>query len=253
MVRGRFLDFSPESVRLAFNLPLMQGDPHPYTRRVNFNQRLDQVLPNICLEGAQWKRDSQGKPVARGWLEFIQRSIIPTSNRSKVTIDRAIMIHCIMIGSEVEVHEVILQELYKIAEKPSTKVRLAFPHIICHLCNSVRIVIKGDIFIEKDKPITKKRMEQTGEHAHEPVQPPQQEILRIPQGMQFPPQGYWDQLHNSLGELNTNMEQLRLEHQEHSTILNEIREDQRAMREEQQRQGRDIEEIKHYLLLEDPM
>ena len=49
------------------------------------------------------------KPVARGWLEFIQRSIIPTSNRSEVTIDRAIMIHSIMIGEEIEVHEVISQ------------------------------------------------------------------------------------------------------------------------------------------------
>ncbi|QHN82736.1 uncharacterized protein DS421_20g698380 [Arachis hypogaea] len=40
------------------------------------------------------------------------------------------------------------------------------------------------------------------------------------------------------------MGQLRVEHQEHSIILHEIREDQRAMREEQQRQGRDIEELK---------
>ena len=40
------------------------------------------------------------------------------------------------------------------------------------------------------------------------------------------------------------MDQLRVEHQEHSIILHEIREDQKAMREEQQRQGRDIEELK---------
>ena len=63
MVRGKYLDFSPESVRLAFNLPMMQGDEHPYTRRVNFDQRLDQVLTVICEEGAQWKQDSRGKPV----------------------------------------------------------------------------------------------------------------------------------------------------------------------------------------------
>ena len=53
MVRGKYLDFSPENVRLAFNLPMMQGDEHPYTRRVNFDQRLDQVLIDICEEGAQ--------------------------------------------------------------------------------------------------------------------------------------------------------------------------------------------------------
>ncbi|QHO34461.1 uncharacterized protein DS421_9g267140 [Arachis hypogaea] len=41
------------------------------------------------------------------------------------------------------------------------------------------------------------------------------------------------------------MGQLRVEHQEHSIILHEIREDQRIMKEEQKRQGRDIEELKH--------
>ena len=40
------------------------------------------------------------------------------------------------------------------------------------------------------------------------------------------------------------MDQLRVEHQEYSIILHEIREDQRAMREEEQSQGRDIEELK---------
>ena len=53
MVRGKFLDFSPENVRLAFSLPMMEENARPYTRRVNFDQRLDQVLMDICVEGAQ--------------------------------------------------------------------------------------------------------------------------------------------------------------------------------------------------------
>ena len=107
--------------------------------------------------------------MARGWLEFIQRSIIPTSNRSEVTIDRAIMIHSIMIGEEVKVHEVISQELYKVTNMSSTLARLAFPHFICHLCNSVGINIEGDILIDEDKPITKKRMEQTRDPTHHEI------------------------------------------------------------------------------------
>ena len=177
-------------------------------------------------------------PSARGWLEFIQRSIIPTSNRSEVTVDWAIMIHSIMIGEEVEVHEVISLEFYKIAEKPSPGARLAFPHLICHLCYSAGVIIEGDNLIEEDKPITKKRMEQTRDPSHH-------EIPEMPQGMHFPPQNYWEQINTSLGELSSNMGQLRVEHQEHSILLHEIREDQRIMREEQQRQGRDIEELKH--------
>ena len=186
--------------------------------------------------------------MARGWLEFIQRSLIPTSNRSEVTVDRAIMIHSIMNGEEVEVHEVISLELYKIAEKPSPGARLAFPHLICHLCYSAGVIIEGDIPIEDDKPITKKRMEQAKETLHGSQEMHEgahhQEIPEMPQGMHFPPQNFWEQINTSLGELSSNMGQLRVEHQYHSIILHEIREDQRAMREEQQRQVRDIEELK---------
>ena len=148
------------------------------------------------------------------------------------------MIHSIMIGEEVEVHEVISNELYKIADKPSYMARLAFPHLICHLCYSAGVIIDGDVSIEEDKPITKKRMEYTRDPTHH-------EIPEIPQGMNFPPQNYWEQLNTSLGELSSNMGQLRVEHQEHSILLHEIIEDQRTMREEQQRQGIDIEELKH--------
>ncbi|KAL4300410.1 hypothetical protein AHAS_Ahas17G0198100 [Arachis hypogaea] len=35
MVRGHILDFSPESVRVALQLPPSREDPHSYTRRVN--------------------------------------------------------------------------------------------------------------------------------------------------------------------------------------------------------------------------
>ena len=159
------------------------------------------------------------------------------------------MIHSIMNREEVEVHEIISLELYKVADKSSTLARLAFPHLICHLCNLAGIVIEEDILIEEDKPITKKRMEQTREPTHGPQEEhekiPHHEIPEMPQGMHFPPQNYWEQINTSLGELSSNMGQLRVEHQEHSILLHEIREDQRIMREEQQRQGRDIEELKH--------
>ena len=154
-----------------------------------------------------------------------------------------------MIGEKVGVHEVISLELYKVAEKPSTLARLAFPHLICHLCNLAGVVIEGDILIEEDKPITKKRMEQTREPIHGSQETHEeahhQEIPEMPQGMHFPPNNYWEQLNTSLEGLSHDMNQLRVEHQEHSIILNEIREDQRAMREEQQRQGRDIKELKN--------
>ena len=130
-----------------------------------------------------------------------------------------------MTREEVEVHEVISQELYKVADKSSTMARLAFPHLICHLCNLAEIDIEEDILIDEDKPITKKRMEQTRDptHGQEHEKIPHHEIPEMPQGMHFPPQNYWEQINTSLGELSSNMGQLRVEHQEHSILLHEIR------------------------------
>ena len=69
------------------------------------------------------------------------------------------------------------------------------------------------------------------EQAREPIHGAQEaqeahhhEIPEMPQ-MHFPPQNYWEQINTSLGELSSNMGQLRVEHQEHSIMLHEIRED----------------------------
>ena len=59
MVWGKYLDFSMENVRLAFKLPMMQENTCPYTRRVNFDQRLDQVLMDICVEGLNGKETQE--------------------------------------------------------------------------------------------------------------------------------------------------------------------------------------------------
>ena len=97
----------------------------------------------------QLKREDL-KPVARGWLDFIGHSLLPTRNRSKVTVKRAVMIHCIMIGKEVEVHQLISTELYKIANKNSKEARLAYPRLISMLCKDagVRMGITKYISIE---------------------------------------------------------------------------------------------------------
>ncbi|QHN93871.1 transportin [Arachis hypogaea] len=86
-----------------------------------------------------------------------------------------------------------------------------YPEIRREIRRRARIVIEGDISIEEDKPITKRRMEKTREPTHTPqqehVELPQQEISEMPQVMHFPPQGYWEQLYTSLRELSSNIDQ----------------------------------------------
>ena len=169
MVRGKMIYFHLDRVREVFKLPLQRDDRESYNRRVVAKKKLDQVLEDICLPGTQWIENTKGepcqlkranlKPVSRGWLDFIGRSILPTSNRSEVNIARAVMIHCIMIGNEVEVHQIIPLEIYKLANRDSTRAMLAYPNLIFRLCQVAKVLIQVDNFISVKNPITKQVME----------------------------------------------------------------------------------------------
>ncbi|KAL4294025.1 hypothetical protein AHAS_Ahas18G0186800 [Arachis hypogaea] len=112
---------------------------------------------------------------------------MPTSNHSKATVDRAVMIHYIILSNEVEVHQVIPHERYKIAEKAFTSPRLAFPHLIHRLYGEAGAHIDGDTPIDVHRPITRKGMEHARDLGHgpqqEPVPPPPQNLPEVPQGV----------------------------------------------------------------------
>ena len=169
MVRGKIIYFHFDKVREVLKLPQLQDDPESFNRRMANDKRLDQVLEDICLPGTKWITNSKGvpnqlkrgdlKPVARGWLDFIGCSILPTSNRSEVTIKRAVMIHCIMLEKEAEIHQLILDEIYIFANKESIDAKLAYPSLISLLCKDAGVQIGVDEYIPVEHPITKKSME----------------------------------------------------------------------------------------------
>ncbi|MED6214076.1 hypothetical protein PIB30_099493 [Stylosanthes scabra] len=78
--------------------------------------------------------------VARGWHEFIIHNIMPTTNQSEVTLNRAVLIHCIMSNQEVRVEKIIVDAMMNIINKLHTsKPPLAFPNIIARLCEEMEI------------------------------------------------------------------------------------------------------------------
>ncbi|MED6187892.1 hypothetical protein PIB30_080813, partial [Stylosanthes scabra] len=117
---------------------------------VEGNQDLDAVTRDICVEGAIWSlgarnnplylKRSDLNPVARGWHEFIIHNIMPTTNQSEVTLNRAVLIHCIMSSQEVRVEKIIVDAMMNIISKLHTsKPPLAFPNIIARLCEELEI------------------------------------------------------------------------------------------------------------------
>ncbi|MED6150721.1 hypothetical protein PIB30_075212 [Stylosanthes scabra] len=158
MIRGKKINFSPGEIHKVLNL---RNKPLPnvssYHDRKNENElRMDDILRDLCVPGAQWVMHDDGRPhflrrtdlqpMARGWYEFVTRSIIPTTNRSEVNAERAMLVHSIIIG------------------------------VIQRLCNEAKASIPEDTMILMEPPISAKLMERVrGERTTTRQAPPQEE------------------------------------------------------------------------------
>ncbi|MED6124798.1 hypothetical protein PIB30_062277 [Stylosanthes scabra] len=141
-VRGAEISFAPDDIRRVFKLretPLPNA-PSYHDRKANNDLRLEEVSDCLCEEGAQWVLHRDGRPhflrrtdlqpMARGWYEFVCRSIIPTTNHSEVIVERAVLIHSIIIGEDIRVEEIIASNLQKCEQdQPSVQASIFRPHL----------------------------------------------------------------------------------------------------------------------------
>ncbi|MED6188301.1 hypothetical protein PIB30_084658 [Stylosanthes scabra] len=125
MVRGKDISFAPSNIKRVLKL---RKDPLPdaasyHERKANKDYRLEHVLEDLCIEGVDWVRHKVGRPhylrradlepMTKGWYEFICRSILPTTNHSELTVERAVLIHSIIIGENINVEEIVANQIYK--------------------------------------------------------------------------------------------------------------------------------------------
>ncbi|MED6116205.1 hypothetical protein PIB30_097948 [Stylosanthes scabra] len=208
------VNFSMDRIKtiMKFEGPL-NSETSYRARMVEGNQDLDAVTRDICVEGAIWSLGARNNPlylkrndlnpVARGWHEFIIHNIMPTTNQSEVTLNRAVLIHCIMSSQEVRVEKIIVDAMMNIISKLHTsKPLLAFPNIIARLCEEMEISFLASGPIEampKARSITPAVMENI---RHPPVQPfnPQQHFHH-----EQPADGYgWGQLQEDMANMSKN-------------------------------------------------
>ncbi|MED6113644.1 hypothetical protein PIB30_072779 [Stylosanthes scabra] len=114
-VRGKEVDFSAAKIREVLRIRHMtQVAETDFKTRQMEDQRLDEVIRDMCMPGARWKMSSSQPPhpiqlrrqdltpVARGWAKFIIHSMIPTGNKSEITVARAVLIHSIIKGHDLK-------------------------------------------------------------------------------------------------------------------------------------------------------
>ncbi|QHO01684.1 uncharacterized protein DS421_13g417280 [Arachis hypogaea] len=130
----------------------------------------EDIVNEICVLNTEWIKDKDGRPSQlrrrdlcpqeRGWLDFVRRSLNPTSNTSEVTIERVVLIYNIMKGENVNVGDMIARNIHRVLTSTKDSTRLAFPSIIQGLCDEAGVETSIDeTLLEQDKPITAKKME----------------------------------------------------------------------------------------------
>ncbi|MED6168419.1 hypothetical protein PIB30_011308 [Stylosanthes scabra] len=198
MVRGIDISFAPSNIKRVLKL---RKDPLPnaasyHERKANKDYRLEHVLEDLCIEGADWVRHKYGRPhylrradlepMTKGWYDFVCRSILPTTNRSELTIERAVLIYSIIIGENINVEEIIANQIYKFVYKTDLSSSLPFPSIIAALCADTRVpAIKDDTLIPQESPIMGVAMTRTRKTR---ARNPRQARQEAPQQQQPPPQ-----------------------------------------------------------------
>ncbi|MED6174984.1 hypothetical protein PIB30_074160, partial [Stylosanthes scabra] len=195
MVRGEDISFAPSNIKRVLKLrkDLIPNAPSYHERKANKDYRLDHVLEDLCVIGADWVRHKDRRPhylrradlepMTKGWYEFICRSILPTTNRSELTVEKAVLIHSIIIGENINVEEIIAEQIYKFVYKTDVSSSFPFPSIIAALCADAKTpATPDDTLIPQEPPIVGVAMTRTRETRARNLRqarqatPPQQEL-----------------------------------------------------------------------------
>ncbi|MED6212878.1 hypothetical protein PIB30_087677, partial [Stylosanthes scabra] len=161
MVRGKDISFAPSNIKRVLKL---RKDPIPnapsyHERKANKDYRLDHLLEDLCVIGADWVRYKDGRP------HYLRRADLEPMTKENINVE-----------------EIIAEQIYKFIYKTDVSSSLPFPSIIAALCSDAKIpAIPDDTLIPQEPPIVGEAMTRIREaRARNPRQarqatPPQQE------------------------------------------------------------------------------
>ncbi|MED6174077.1 hypothetical protein PIB30_065444 [Stylosanthes scabra] len=155
-IRRKDISFTLEVIHKVLSLrnsPL--NNVASYHDRKNANDlRPDDILRDLCIPGARWVTYDNGKP------HFLRRTDLQNMARgwSEVNTERAMLVHSIIIGEDIQVDEIIANQIYKFTKKTDRRAKLPFPGIVKCLCNRAKASAPDDTLIPVEGPIDGKMM-----------------------------------------------------------------------------------------------
>ncbi|MED6208001.1 hypothetical protein PIB30_040929 [Stylosanthes scabra] len=223
MVKGKDISFAPSNIKRVLKL---RKDPIPnapsyHEKKASKDYRLDHVLEDLCIIGADWVRHKDGRP------HYLRRADL-----EPMTKGWAVLVHSIIIGENINVEEILADQIYKFVYKTDVSSSLPFPSIIAALCADAKIpAILDDTLIPQEPPIIGVAMTRTGEtRARNPrparqATPPQQQPSQEQPQPQFHhqqdfPSNFYTHFDTSMSQIYRRLDQQQEENRKSFEAIN---------------------------------
>ncbi|MED6211840.1 hypothetical protein PIB30_077446 [Stylosanthes scabra] len=192
----------------------------------------EHVFNPIRFQIHQRKWEKFTKPIqAVGHLmvkEFYTNAWEPDKAKRKqctYTSMRAMLIHSIIIGENINVEEIIAEQIYKFVYKTDISCSLPFPSIIAALCADAKIpAISDDTLLPQEPPIVAEAMARTREpRAKNPRQTRQttlpQQQPQVQHQQEFPA-GFYTHFDTSISQIHRKLDQHQEENRRSFEAIN---------------------------------
>ncbi|KAL3833831.1 hypothetical protein ACJIZ3_008567 [Penstemon smallii] len=140
-VRGIDVSISEDLINEYYGLDVYKdGDQDEYTTLCQSHIDKEEVIKVICEKQPEWmdrektliRVGSLKKESCNPWFKFVISRFLPKIQISTVTMDRALLVYCIVTGKKINVGKVIYGSMEKASK--SNAVSLYFPSLITYFC-----------------------------------------------------------------------------------------------------------------------
>ncbi|MED6190027.1 hypothetical protein PIB30_101715 [Stylosanthes scabra] len=133
---------------------------------------------------------------------------MPSSNNSKVIVERAVLVHSILDGLHVKAEKLIIDNILAAAENKDDRGRLPFPSIIYRLlyANGIPRILEDEL-APVERPITQEIQQQAPNYQQAPPPPPQAQHEQVQQGQPLPERFNWEELNQQFQGMKVNQAQ----------------------------------------------
>lgn len=163
-VRGKRVPFTPQVINDMFGLPNYSDCRFLAMETQRIRPNSQEILRILCRPGTDWVRNRDGSvrklrsvdltPTAKAWSTFVHHTLLPCSNVSDITFQRACLILVIIKGDRINVGMLIAKDIRgtTILDPPTGYFHHA--SLIGKLCELVRVVPKqGEEMLKPATPI----------------------------------------------------------------------------------------------------